>query len=700
MQGTKQLQASITKNSAWDSKGTKKALMEKPESPEAFSTFRIGLMKGKVNPNELLVISSILSIELDSVYIRYAALALRYGAKPNLYIPASFPLEDGTFRKLPIHLAKHVWDLTPRTKEESVELDFKTYGDYNDMISEQDIEERFKAKIKASRMILSLLALKGFIPEVTVTNQSLLVKMGIDATNFAVQNPLFFNSVIGLIEVDGELGASMANDIKYYRKWKDRLQDVIGVSPQRDQEIIQYAFLLDIVPILTLSDVYGNADNLRPMVMFQDNDSLKAIIPTLRNVGALGSKSSKDLELLFFDWATAYYNQMTIKHLLEQAIFPDIHVRSQVIRASKIVCKSYTLQCSILLNFLVMFAEYGYGLSTEQLNELSFSPKTQARIRKLYETPQWKYECRVKSDEPTQYLKELSRSVGISVGSTKRQMCDTLEDVGKSDPVSVKKAITGMNRAKIQASSTSLGSLVTGQSELPTLNEDRSLPVISGSINDAQDQLSPAMVKAPSSAESVMAPLCTNQALLVRPITDYPDIDKVSYSDGRETWCFTSDNYRDLIMTGTNPWAKNGSGGFGEKIPDQVLSEMRTKLGIIDTNGLSRRAASMSQGVDDIFTGDAVRTASMYQEKSDRTLMTFLQFMEEYGVPPGDFSELSSSSIQSLSDTILSPTTRVLVDSFSPSLALRDFADAFLTEASSKGNGDELAQSLSDAILG
>src|ERR1035438_5646394 len=100
------------------------------------------------------------------------------------------------------------------------------------------------------------------------------------------------------------------------------------------------------------------------------------------------------------------------------------------------------------------------------------------------------------------------------------------------------------------------------------------------------------------------APICANNDTLFRPIEDYPAIDRITYSDGQSTWCFTSENFEELLQTGINRWAPNPSGGMGAPIPDEVLVEIQQKLDMIERAQLPSKPASVSKGIDRIFNSN------------------------------------------------------------------------------------------------
>jgi len=548
--------------------------------------------------------------------------------------------------------------------------------------------------------VLSMMAIKGMMSDAKITNNELLRSTGVDPILFRTERPEFFLSIYGSLMNDGPLGAAFADEIRHYESRKGTLNIVYGKDIDNDLLILDYSMYLDLPEILTLTDVYGNIENLRQMFFYQDNESLKFIIPRMKKLGLIGKTGAgqKTLELLMFDWCIAYYNQTTLKEILEQGVEVDLNARSQTIASSKAICETYPLQCEILNSFLITYVKYGYGLSVDQMNELNFSPNTVQAIRNEYSQPQWKNMCRIIDSDLNPELEVLGRKVGIPVGSNKEQICTTLEALSKSNPSAVKQASSEININRLQVLSTNATDVISGRR---TLIEPRTLPAISNN-GDMDTSMAISQISTPTKAPeeaSIIAPICSNQDALGRPIEDYPESDRVAYSDGKNTWCFTVDKFKSLIATGINPWVINQDESIGAPIPGDVIDDMKDKLARIESRGLEDKPTSVSEGIDQIFRTNIAESQAMYERESNKRLENFLNYMEKFGVSRERLSKLSSSDYQLLSDTILSKQTRVNVDQFLPNLAMRDFADAFIIEANNFQNSEDMASSLAAILL-
>lgn len=731
-----QLQTALVKNLDFPNSEIRTALRYNPESPETFSTFTRALLKKKIDPTEFFVISALFAVDVDNVYVRYAGLALRFGANPNSYInsPFDFGEEDGIFN-VPIHLAKHIWDSVPRTYEESIERDFSTFGDYNEGLSNEDVAGRFQEKQRAGLDILSMMALKGLVSDAQITTASLLTQNGFNATRFANEHQDFFGSVYGSIKLDGELGNIYADEIKYFEQWKVGLQSAYGVNPDRDPRIFKYALLLDLPEILSLNDVYGVKENLRLIFFFQCFETIKLILPRMKELRVIGVSiarsqqfenpattleaartpyedrdadlqdrgNMKQMELIVIDWVVAYYNLEAFRQLLDLGVVPDYSVRSQIIRASKQICPSYPAQCQILNTMIVDFVKRGYGLDQEQLDELSFSPSTVAAVTKLYSVPEWKYQCSVREGVVNPDLREIARQVGIPINADKEQICSTLEILTKSTPAKITEAAYEVNRNRIAMASTTTADILAGRK---ILAEKRTLPQTGGlSIDEINERIADkAASKGEKEAEvqpkgTVEPPLCSNIDSISRPIEDYPDVDRVTYSDNMATWCFTSDNYSELLETGVNPWAISPDGRRGVAIPQEIMFEMEQKMNSLREGGLAEQPGSISQGVKRLFDANPKNSAQAYENESNRRLESFYEFVEEAEIPRERFIVLTAADFQTLADAVLDPSTRIVVDRSSSTLALRDFASAVMLDASNFGTGPQIAASLRSILL-
>lgn len=694
--------------------GIRSALMFEPESPETFSTFSRGLFTGKIDPNDLLIQSAILGVEVNNIYVRYAGLALRYGANPNTYLNSKFNF-DGDIVDVPIHLGKKIWDTVPRTMQESIQLDFNAFGDVDEEISNAQLEARLQEQQRAGLDVLCMMAIKGFVSDAKITTATLLTKIGINATSFANRHPEFFTSVYGEMKTDSDLGSIFANEVKYFEQWRESLQNSYGSNPDRDARILKYSFFLDLTDILTLSDVYGSMENLRLMFFFQDRESISLILPRLRQLKVIGvaredyvedeygnlvtddiTSQMRETELILLDWCISYYNLDAMKLLLDLNVFPDYTLRSRTIRASKTVCSRYLVQCQALNTMVVEYVKRGYGLDSAQIAELNFSPLTQEAVKKEYSVPAWKYMCKIRTGTVNPDMKEMARQAGIQVGSNKDQICTLFENMSRSDPSTLKQASYSVNRKRISLAALSAADVATGRK---IMNAKRVLPsaksldeIQQDAVPENPSQLKPAGFTKPP-------PICANDDTLFRPIEDYPNIDRVTYSDGKNTWCFTSDNFEELLETGINRWATNARGEAGDTIPAEVLLEMRQKLDIIEAEGLEQEPGSISGGIDAVFNANPAMSELFYERESDRHLEEFYRFVEEYGIDSSQFSSLTSADYQLLADTILSPATSITVNRSSPTLALRDFANAALLESRNFKSRDQIGSTLASMLV-
>jgi hypothetical protein len=758
------LQKAIIERSEFQVKQLKQALLFRPESPETYAVFRLSLISKKLDPSHLFIETSIMAMRYDRLFLRYAALALRYGADPNSYVKAKFSfttvkrrtnkdedsqedeLEEEETVEIPIHIAKRLWDITPRNEEESLQEDYDLFG-YFELApneenqgednsipkedawrfkhpeSDEQAYDRYRGKQITLMDLLSMMAIKGFSPDLTISNTGLLADSGINPTKFTINNPQFFNSVYADIKLDESnpsLSDAIAEEIRYFIEWKGSLQSIYGIDPDRDIRLLNYAILLDLPEILSLSDIYGVVGNLKEMFIFQDNESLKVVIPRLKDIDLIGNSSDessqKQLELQLFNWGIEYYNQIAITLLLDIGIMPDYSIRSATIKASKNIYKSYPVLCQIINRCIIDYVERGYGLNSEQMRELSFAPDVQDAIRQEYSTPTWTHMCRVGGNNITPDMKEIAREIGIPIGSTKEQICNTFEGLSKSDPSTVKQTLHRVNKNHIVVELTSASDVIAGRKalvepiqspnilvegapETVTLRNDKGKILSeSGSATALGTKRNP--ISLPKGAsQSKNQGICSNGSMLERSIEDVPDIDRVTYNDGSDTWCLLSNDWPDLIKTKENPWVRNSDGSYGAPIPSQVVDEMERKSNLIKSEELDPQLSSIDDGVNRLFDANPARTQEYYDRSANRRLEEFYKFTESYGVPRETFKTLKREDYQNLSDEILSPVNKLDVDVGPLQALLNDFADRVLIEIENFQSPDDVGNSLYSLLM-
>lgn len=608
------LQLSLVMGTDFDPNLLLDAIMEDPNSLESYSTFYRALLKSKLDPTELLTTAATLTLQVDSRYLMYVGLALRFGANPNAYVTGVFVINDVS-TEIPVHLAKHLWDMTPRSIEESQKAD---KADVFNLVDHPLLD------------ILAMLMLSGLDPRATVSTPELLLENGVDATAFMAERPDFGYSLYETFENDDEIGRGIANHLGYYETARGNLQLAYGLDPIRDEKLLAYAFHLDLSSILTLSNVYAEVDNYRKLIFFQDIKAFEILLPTLEQLGIIGREAQdKTIERLILNWTVEYYALEIMLLLLDGSLPINDELKDKTIELAKATCEPYPVQCQLLNRMIVEYVRHGYFFNPNQLAEVaSYSIITHEAIQ----AP--------------------SLAAKSSTNSNVRSLPQLLKSVRTERIISPPKR------------------LLIGDRELPSIGNEtidefqqrrvsyNQPPIVRTSPSLATASLSPSL----SANEIVMpsAPVCANENSLPRSIEDYSVVDKVTYSDGQFTWCFTSDIYEELLSTGVNPWLTNQDGSRGQLIPQEVMVEMAQKLDALKCNRL--------------VSGDEDTLAQ-------REVEELYRFAEEYGIPRERFYRLTSRDFQQLADTLSSPTSRVVIRQGSPILAVRDFARAIMPEA-------------------
>lgn len=569
------LQLSLVRGSASDTNLLLDALMYDPGSVESYSTFYRALVKSKLDPTELLTTAASLTLQTDKHYLMYVGLALRFGANPNTYVMGTFDI-DGVATEIPVHLAKHLWDMTPRSAEES------SLADQSDVFTGTD---------HPILDILALLMLSGLDLTSTVTTGDLLIDNGIDATAFISTRPDFGYPLIETFQNDDQLGVLVYDYLHEYEVSRGNLQLAYGHNSDRDLKLLAYAFHLDLPELLTISNLHADPDNYRKLIFFQDVESFKNLLPSLHQLGILTANGT-DIGNLILRWVVEYYALDIMMLLLQSGLRINQVVRRLTINRAKLACEPYPAQCQLLNRMLVEYSRSGYHFDQEEIAEIvTYSPIT-------------------------------ADAIASSLPAIPNQNRTPI-------PSKIETIIT---RKAIQPASPPRRLLIT----------DRDLPSVgAGTIDD----------------RSGNTPYCRNESSLSQPIEDYSVVDRVTYSDGQSTWCFTSENYQQLLDTGLNPWARNPDGNLGVPIPSVVLTEIAEKFDAIKCNRLL--------GSDEEIL-------------ANRDVEELYRLAEEYSVPRERFYALTARDFQVLADVMFDPRSRVIVDQSSPILAVRDFARAIV----------------------
>lgn len=610
------LQLSLVLGTDFDSNLLLDALMEDPNSLESYSTFYRALLKAKIDPTELLTIASTLTLQTDSGYLMYVGLALRFGANPNTYVTGTFTIND-VDTEVPVHLAKHLWDMVPRFIEESAR------DDGSDVFSLDSTDHPVLD-------ILGMMMLSGLDPNAQVTTADLLLQDGIDATAFMADKPDFGYSLYETFDNDDEAAFAVGEQLRYFQGARGNLQLAYGLDASRDEKLLAYAFHLDLPEILTLSNVYADVDNYRKLIFFQDVKAFTVLVPTLKQLGIIGGQD-KTIENLMVNWTVEYYALEIMMMLLDARVRIGDEVKNETIELAKATCEPYPVQCQLLNRMIVEYVRQGYLFNQNQLSQVAgYSPITYDAIQ----------------------AQSLSPGPRILTPPSLPPLPTVTTTITRKSPNPQRR-------------------LLIGDRDLPSIGNgtiDDQAPKRSPAVSYNQSPILPSRTYSPpipptSSPPTFLtpaAPSCANGASLPQPIEDYNAVDRVTYSDGHVTWCFTSDIYQELLKTGMNPWAINSKNVRGRAIPEEVMTEIAEKFDALKCNRLL-------SGDQDIL--------------AQRDIEELYRLAEEYGVARERFYRLTSRDFQQLSDAIVSPQSRVVIDQSNPILAIRGFARAVLAEA-------------------
>lgn len=672
-------------------------LIKDANSPEMITVMKNALKTKTIAPDPFLKKVVVMAIHQSPDYIKYVALALRYGADPNRYTIVDMKTLDDSVEKVPIHVLKYIWDITPRDIEESAMYDENIIGDVIDIS-----EARLKQKQESAIKILSLMAFFGSSPKtMTITTETMVKPYVSNVTRFRIRRPNLWQTVFDSIAEDGELGAEAAKSIEFYSNSRYNLERYLGQTVELEYEIMEMVYFADYSPALLLQEKASNIEVLKSAFYYCDEKSIPGMIGILRQTGVIGDGSPEALEIetILLDLSLENYSQVGLESLMKNGIVPTRNHQSQAILKGKDLCVSNILLCSIIAKFMTIYVDYGHGLDEEQLRSLgNYSPTAVSQIKAAYEKPYWTHACSVPDSKPDQQLLNLARSVNIPVGASKDTICRELKQIAQEDPgkVITRAAKVQHNRFRAKAAS------FTTKLSPKELVEPRVIP-INPIIPDVQSKTSdykthsvtiktfnptPSEIKANEYVPIVTKPekICSNQDSLERDISDYSDIDIVLDDDGKSTWCWESDIYEDIITSGgINPRT-------GEPIAKSTLDEMKGKLALLKSQSLPTNSPSLSAGLSAIYVGNSDKTTLSFTRKSDTYLKDFLTFMEEdYDIPQSVFYSMSTSDIAEMAEySLQSP---IAIDKSSTKTTLKNFAEVFARETDNYGNtGDLIAE--------
>tara|TARA_R110002072_G_scaffold45565_5_gene126838 strand:+ start:20214 stop:22487 length:2274 start_codon:yes stop_codon:yes gene_type:complete len=720
-------QRAITLGETTEEQLLEKVLKENPSDYRYLHTFHRGLQNKTIDPNTLLINAVIMTVRGDESYLPYVGQALQAGADPNIYAEMVNPGMRDQNGQIPstifCHIVTVAWSWAA-FDEEQVKENAYLAG----TVAPEDIEENemvndmMEQSQRLVILVTAMLVLAGADIDMMTTTPKMLIASNINPTRFALEYPAFNMSVRSTLNSRETSGTNLWMDnrdrIQLYSEQRDDMSDVFQspyINDTAKQSLFNLALYLDHTPILTLEDVYRQEGVMGLLFQFQATNTLLQLVSRWDSVDEILIVQSEpslysmdgpapEIEQVnrvresdLLNLSLKYFNLSMIDLLLSSGIqktFLPSNFKTRILADSRLLQYDFPVQAQILNTMIIKIVEYGSGLNVRQYALLNYSQQTQDGVDKAWSMPIWKNSCKtVQADEALAInpdILEISRQINMNLGMTPTEMCKQFEYLSSIPKSSLQqqllhrqKKLLELQLADVVPVAKSSISESTSRKLREQLEQDNTLSIDEiqsivqlqqqGKNTDESDYNDSA-----NSSGKVGTGLFANEEILERSVYDYPDIDRVIFRYNGKHWIFTCDNYEDLIENKINPWSQSDPDQYGDPIPDQVLLEMQQKLDLIRYYGLSELPGSITRGVRSLFSSGVQRTQMFYQRDAVRKLEAFLIAMDENGIGRNRFEGITSEEIRDLSEQVLDPVVEIAAYDEDPTLALWDFADAFL----------------------
>ena len=284
-----------------------------------------------------------------------------------------------------------------------------------------------------------------------------------------------------------------------------------------------------------LAIVLDRPDLLNNKVLNTDDEATVIIVYANNFYNFLSNKS----ELITL--AILHYNSKVIDILLTKPAFdPDQvdccrygQINFVLIKIKLVI--DLIIMIETLEQILLTFIDYGNSFDQYQFSMLaSLNQNSADNIRKKYNQPRWRKECK-NASIPSTEMKQLGISLQISPDSSKSTFCAALDNYHNSDAEALTRAAIGRQQARIASQHGLVGEFGLGSnSKLPDL-------------------------------------ICRNRAALANDPYEYPDPALSTYRDQTGAiHCFPADMYDLLLQNKINPYTN-------DKLTNQVLLDIEHK---------------------------------------------------------------------------------------------------------------------------
>lgn len=287
------------------------------------------------------------------------------------------------------------------------------------------------------------------------------------------------------------------------------------------------------------------------------NDNIKYLAIVLDRPDLLHNKvlSVEDESTIIIVYASNFYNNLTNKsELITLAILHynskvvDIVLTKPAIDPDQVECCRYgqinfvLIKIKLVIDLIMLiqsleqilltFIDYGNNFDQYQFSMLaSLNQNSADNIKKKYNQPRWRKECR-NASVPSTEMKQLGISLQINPDSSKSTFCTALDNYHNSDSDGLTRAAISRQQSRIASQHGLVGEF--NNNKLPDL-------------------------------------ICINRAALANDPYEYPDPALSTYRDQTGSiYCFPADMYDLLLQNKINPYTN-------DKLSSQVLLDIEHK---------------------------------------------------------------------------------------------------------------------------
>lgn len=389
-------------------------------------------------------------------------------------------------------------------------------------------------------------------------------------------------------------------------------------EPRSGQNVIQWLNNSGFENILSdISSDFTSVDDsfLTILGTYLNRDDLAKTKPSLTDVMLSHSNVvlSKYLDEYTLDdgllKSFKYLNLSGYRKFVDNGAQPDYSLTNRmIIRMNNYDKVKDPISSGQIREMLMYSVKHGLPLDRDQINMISTNNKnTISELNKIYEVPKWKKECSNVKIATSPYLRTLASNLNINPELPKDSMCNYLKKMNEADPNKLNTA--AITRQKIKVS--------TDTSEINTF------------INGTPDAV------------------CRNRSLFENDPFEYNDLSLSYYKDDSGAlWCFTSDQYGDLLSRKINP-------STTQPLPKSFLEQLQHKLdNIKKLNIPHNNPTTFKEAISSLNQKDKISN-NIYNSILDSWYNTLLL----NGITKDSFNSIKPEQLQEIIQALNIPTS-------------------------------------------